>query len=54
MMTKEEKYRDALIRFARGEISREQVRSVDPHRETIKQASKMAAQAYSDKLRTTG
>lgn len=47
MSDKEKRYEAVLVSFAKGEATREQVRAADPMRQTIKEASKLAAQSYS-------
>lgn len=42
----QEAYQAALIRYARGEGSREEVRAVDPMRETIRRHAEMMAEAW--------
>ena len=46
MSKKELRYREVLTRYAKGEATREEVRAADPLRNTIREASKLAAQKY--------
>ncbi|GGJ65486.1 hypothetical protein GCM10008939_06800 [Deinococcus aquiradiocola] len=46
MSEKETLYREVLVRFAKGEATREEVRAADPMRTTIRKAAEIVASAY--------